>query len=168
MARTESKVMSVHPKDEQSTIEFMQIFHWNLLNSQHVKNKTQSSHLERRGDDLYSVTETETEHFVNLAFSRDLDIPGIKRIQELEREHHHITDTLPKVPETSGYVLLFIVCFFLTFIYGIGLVIGYFWFMHIKNNNERISAEIPVVVAQRNQMKARLLEIETECENFAP
>ena len=36
MARTESKVLTCHPRDEQEIIDAMQKFHWSLLSTQEV------------------------------------------------------------------------------------------------------------------------------------
>lgn len=86
MARTESKTHKVHPDYEQNTIDLMQRFHWNLASSQDVK--TQTAHVERNGDDLVQVKET--EHFVSLVFSRDMDTPNLPRLRELESEFFQI------------------------------------------------------------------------------
>ncbi len=178
MARTESKVIQVHPDREQSTIEFWEIFHWNLANSQHVKNKTATSHLERRGDSIYSVTETETEHFVSLTFSRDLDLPGIDHIKVLEAEYHSVSGGIPEIPKPSGYVAPIIVCVLLLAAGGMGggvgsrviwtglaALVGFLWFRSISGKNARIEAEMPDIMARREQAFARLQEIEEECRN---
>ena len=160
MARTESKVRRIHPDSEQATIEFMQIFHWNLANSQHIKNK--SSHLEERDGDIYQVTET--EHFINLTFSRDLNLPGIEHIRALESEYHRLDDSLPKIPEEIGYVGAGIVCVLLLVFYGLGIVVGFFWFKNISERNAKIREEIPIVTAKRRAMRDRMAEIIEECE----
>lgn len=175
MMRTESKVRKVHPDNEQSTIEFMQLFHWNLANSQHVKNKTQSSHLERRGDDLYSVTQTESEHFVNLTFSRDLDAPGIGRIKALEAEYHEVSGAIPSVPTPKGYVAPVIVCLLLVLVGAasaqsggvimmlLAVGVGVLWFRKISRTNKDVEIEMPGIMARRERAKARLVQIEEEC-----
>ena len=86
MARTESKSIQVHPNDEQNVIDFMQKFGWNLLSTQEIK--TKDSHLEQRGDSIYSVTES--EHYTKLAFSRDLDMPHLKEIKAIEDEFNNL------------------------------------------------------------------------------
>lgn len=82
MARTESKSIQVHPSDEQAQIDLMHKFHWSLLGSQEVK--TIDNHLERRGNDIYQVSNM--EHYVKLTFSRDLELPGLNEIKRLEQE----------------------------------------------------------------------------------
>ena len=83
MARTESFSIQVHPNDEQNQINLMQRFHWNLLSSQEIK--TVDSSLEKRGDKIYSVTKS--ENYIKLVFQRDLDVPNINKIKELESEY---------------------------------------------------------------------------------
>ncbi len=109
MARTESKSIQVHPRDEQSQIDLMQRFYWNLLNSQEIK--TVDNRLERRGDTIYQTSNT--EHYVKLVFSRDLDIPNLDKIKQLEQEFFSLP--YPTYPEAfgcfiaQGLVVLFIV-----------------------------------------------------------
>ena len=93
MARTESTSIQVHPRNEQSQIDLMQKFHWSLLNSQEIK--TIDNHLERRGDDMYQVTNT--EHYIKLTFSRDLELPNLNEVKRLEQEYFSLGDpTYPK------------------------------------------------------------------------
>lgn len=165
MARTESKSLQVHPDREQSTIRFMENFHWNLINSQHVKNKTKSSHLERRGDEIYQVTETETEHFVNLAFTRDLDAPGMDRVRALESEYHALEASKPDIPEKSGYIWPFIVCFFLTAFWGLGIIIGLIWFPQIAAKNKRVENEKPGILQELENIERRQSRILEESRN---
>lgn len=63
----------------------MQRFHWNLHSSQEIKVK--DSHVEREGDKLVNVTET--EHYVKLAFTRDLDTPNIDKLRQIETEYNN-------------------------------------------------------------------------------
>jgi hypothetical protein len=127
MARTESKSMQVHPDEEQKLIELMQKFHWSLLSSQDVK--TKDSHLEQNwsGDKIMSVTET--EHYVKLAFSRDLDLPNLREIKEIENKYFSLP--LPDYPK------LFPVSIWMwvigAFIYGIG-IIGWLIYFFVSYN----------------------------------
>lgn len=160
MARSETKTLKVHPNDEQPTIDLMQRFHWSLLSSQHVK--TKDSHIERRGDDLYSVTET--EHYVNLVFTRDIDIANYHQICALESEYFSLKteQSLIKIPSTSGLAVPIIVSVILSPIWGLGLLIGLFWIPATISKNNKVKLEIPVVTAKKadiaQRMKAILLE----------
>lgn len=165
MARTESKVMEVDPNREQAAVEFMQIFHWNLMNAQHVKNKTKNTRLERRGDELYSVTETETEHFVVLTFSRDLDAPGIERIRALESEYRGLEASMPSVPEKAGMGCAIVVCLLLTAFFGLGIIIALFWIPSIVAKNKQIEEELPGILAEIEESKARQRQIVEECRS---
>lgn len=138
MARTESKSIQVHPHDEQSQIDLMQKFHWNLLNSQEIK--TIDNRLERRGDRIYQVSNT--EHYVKLVFSRDLDVPNLDKVRQLEQEFFSLP--YPTYPRAFGCFMaiglfvLFLVTFFLVgslasssgaqddSAFGIGLIVGLF------------------------------------------
>lgn len=164
MSRTESKTMQVHPDSERATIQFMQVFHWNLVNSQHVKNK--SSHLERRGDDLYQVTET--EHYVNLVFTRDLDTPGIQRIRDLEQEYNALTASKPAIPEKKGFAGPIITCLALTLLWGLGILIAIFWLPSISRKNKEIEEAMPGILAERERIERRQEAIIAECRRPLP
>lgn len=121
MARTESKSIQVHPYDEQSQIELMQRFHWNLLNSQEIK--TVDNHLESRGGSMYSVTNT--EHYVKLVFNRDLDLPNLNQIKRLEQDFFSLPN--PTYPEAFGCFIaqmLFVLFIVLAIALGMALNSG--------------------------------------------
>ena len=103
MARTESISIQVHPADEQSQINLMQKFHWNLLSSQEIK--TVDSSLERRGDAIYSVTKS--ENYIKLVFQRDLDTPNLGKIKKLESEYFSLEYKKP--PKFKGPIILIVV-----------------------------------------------------------
>lgn len=121
MGRTESVSFQVHPNDEQTQINMMQRFHWNLLGTQEIKSV--DSHLERRGDDIYSVTNS--ERYVKLSFSRDVEMPHLAEIKKLEAEYN----SLPH----PDYPALFPVSVWLwvigALVYGLGLIgwVAYFF-----------------------------------------
>jgi len=120
MARTESISIQVHPKDEQEQINVMQKFHWSLLSSQEVK--TVDSHLERRGDTIYSVTNA--ENYVKLVFSRDLDLPNLGEIKRIEQAYFSLP--LPKFPKLfPGGLGIWIVLAFFT----VGIVAWPFYYL---------------------------------------
>lgn len=99
MARTESKSIQVHPRDEQAQIDLMQRFHWSLLNSQEIK--TVDNHLEQRGNSIHSVTNT--ENYVKLVFSRDLELPNLDKIKRLEEEFFSLSyPNYPDYPTPIG------------------------------------------------------------------
>lgn len=79
----EIKTLEIKNSEEQKTIEFWTQFGWQLKSSQRIYNK--DSHLERRGDSTYSVTET--IDFTKLVFERDKNDPNYSTIARLEREY---------------------------------------------------------------------------------
>ena len=144
MARTESFSFQVHPNDEQKEINAMQKFHWSLLNSQEVK--TVDSHVEQRGDGIYSVTNS--EHYVKLTFSRELDLPNLNEIKRLEQNFFGLP--VPKYPKIFPVsIWLWIVTAFFT-VGVVGWVIYFFKFYkpkkeeadHISQDNEQKRQQI--------------------------
>ncbi len=101
----ETKSLSVIPSDEQRTIDEMQAFGWELVSSQEIA--TKDSHLERHGDTLYSVTES--ENYVKLFFSRDTSIENYAELDVLYRQYLEY----PNVGRPGGRIkklLAFILC----------------------------------------------------------
>ncbi len=80
----EIKTMDVDNSQEAEAIEFYLQFGWNLKSSQRVYN--QDSHLERRGDSIYSVTNT--TNYTKLVFERDKNGPHYEEIVALENEFY--------------------------------------------------------------------------------
>ena len=87
----ETKTLTVKPEYEESIIETYASFAWELKSSQEIKNT--DSHLERRGDEIYNVTET--EHYVKLVFNRDTKMEHYDRIKELENTYFSIMNQEP-------------------------------------------------------------------------
>ena len=151
MARTESVSIQVHPNDEQDQINLMQMFHWNLLSSQTIK--TVDSHLERRGDDIYSVTNS--EHYVKLAFSRSLETPNLNEIKRLETDYFNLPR--PKYPKLlpGGIFLWGIASLF----YGIG-IIGWlmYFFLAYKPNKDKADANAQDISNRRREIGNAIAE----------
>ena len=83
MGKMESKSITVVPNEEQTIIEKHEIFGWELKSSQEILNK--ESHLEERGDDLYSVVTT--ENYVKLVFQRDAESAIAAKARSVEDEY---------------------------------------------------------------------------------
>lgn len=146
MARTESISFQVHPNDEQDQINLMQLFHWSLLNSQEIK--TVDSHLEQRGDDIYSVTNA--EHYVKLTFSRELDLPNINEIKQLENSYFSLPT--PKYPKLfPGTIWLYLV---LTLFYFSGVVI---WALYFFISYKPKKAEADQIAQAKQQKREEIL-----------
>lgn len=146
MARTESISFQVHPNDEQEQINLMQKFHWSLLGSQEIK--VQDSHLESRGDSIYSVTQS--EHYVKLTFSRDLSLPNLKEIKQLETEFFDLPR--PKYPKLfPGHIALWLIA---TVFYGIGLI-G--WIVYYLTYYKPRKEEADQVVEQTSRKRKEIL-----------
>jgi hypothetical protein len=152
MARTESYSIQVHPNDEQAVINLMQKFHWSLLTSQEIKNI--DSHLERRGDTIYSVTNS--EHYVKLVFSRDLDLPNLGEIKKLEQAYNDLP--VPRYPKLFPVGLWLWIIFSL--FYGIGIVVWLIYYF--KSYKPKQSSAIRL--SQENETKRQ--QILTELAKY--
>lgn len=153
MARTESSSFQVHPNDEQSQINLMQKFHWSLLNSQEIK--TVDSHMEQRGDSIYSVTSS--EHYVKLTFSRELDLPNIKEIKELEGQFNALPHpAYPKLFPVSIWLWLVASLF-----WGIGIVGWAIYFFAMYSPKKKAADEL----SEQNRKKREVLLQELEQYN---
>ena len=110
MARTESKVLTCHPRDEQEVIDAMQKFHWSLLNTQEVN--VVDSHLQKGswGDDnIYSVTKK--AHYVKLSFYREIDMPHLNEIRKLEAAYLGLPS-----PQYPSFLIHLVLCVVLVLI----------------------------------------------------
>jgi len=86
MANMETKNLRVKPEYEDSTISSMQRYGWQLFSSNEIHSK--DSHLEQRGDSIYSVSES--THFVKLVFQRDTSDPNYAKWVALENEEERL------------------------------------------------------------------------------
>lgn len=137
------------------TIDLMARFRWELKSSTPVR--TKDSHLEQRGGELWSVTET--EEYIHLVFERDLDTPNLAQIKALEAEFHSIR--LPTMPGLT-WPIIAIIAGFLSAGAGIGvllLIAGVAWL--VANLLTR-----PKVAAQIRALKSRQVEILEECDRL--
>lgn len=152
MARTESVSFQVHPNNEQAQIDLMQKFHWSLLTTQEIK--TIDNHLERRGDDIYQVTNS--EHYVKLTFNRSLDLPNLNDVKRLEQQYNSLPyPTYPKLFPISIWVWII-----LAFVYGLG-VVGWILYFFLSYKPKKEEADN---ISSTNSRKRQ--EILTELEKY--
>jgi len=152
--RTESKVVQVRPEDEQSQIDFMHQFYWNLLSSQEIRSI--DNHLETRGDNLFNVTKI--DHYVKLAFSRDVQTPNLDKIKNLETEFFSLP--VPKYPKLfPGSGCLWAVIFLFTFPVSIPAWIIYYFVKYSpdKARVERVKQQLEI---DRHEILERLKQYE--------
>jgi len=173
MARTESKSIQVHPSDEQSQIDLMQKFHWNLQSSQEIN--TKDSHLEKRGDKIYSVTTTNC--YVKLVFTRDLNYPNLDKVKKLENEYFSIS--FPSaidqpglvapifVPGVGGLILAGV------FEKGVGILLfilcivgSIFWFKHNIQKRKEVDQKNDEIRKICRGKKNRKEELLLECSQI--
>lgn len=94
----EIKTLDVKNSEEESTIQFWAQFGWELKSSQRIYNK--DTHMETRGDDVYSVTET--VDFTKLVLERDKAHPNYSQIVRLEEEYFEKRNSLPSSKPSVG------------------------------------------------------------------
>lgn len=105
MERIESKSISVSPVLEQEIIRKHELFGWNLRSSQEVFHS--GTHHEMRSDELWEVKTT--TNYVKLVFQRDLSLPNIMEIKELEEvywENFKIQREKPRLFPGIGWCLI--------------------------------------------------------------
>ncbi len=102
----ESKSIKVGVSEEQRYIDIMQKFGWTLQSSQEINVK--ESHLENRGDKVYSVTTG--ENYIKLVFKRDTAIPNYAKLKDLEGRYFNILNRMPSA--INGKVAFLGILFF--------------------------------------------------------
>ena len=115
MAMKEFKSFSVLPSEEEDTIKLWQTFGWELVGApQEIYNK--DSNLERKGDDIYSVTTT--THYIKLTFERDPERKNDDELKSLETQYYDLKD--PYYPYNKPKIffgtLITIICVVLWFV----------------------------------------------------
>jgi len=133
MAAKEIKSISVAPAVESETISLWQTFGWELKSNQEIKNK--DSRIERRGDNLVSVTET--EHYVKLTFERDPERQNYAELKSLEdRYQAQIHPGSP--PKRFGLVFAILI--------GISLFFGIGSFTLLGDPVARFDTGVPLII----------------------
>lgn len=105
----EIKTIKVTTANEAHTIRAYQCFGWTLLNNQEIYVK--DSHLQRKFDGLYNVTET--THYVKLTFERDsYKLRNYQELRQLEDEYNKIPmpGKKPRVL-SNGFLVVFAILF---------------------------------------------------------
>ena len=87
MERTESKVVQVSPDYENNKIQEQQTFGWNLQGRQEMHEKGNAEGGPDFLGDGYTI-KTQVNKYVKLHFSRNMALPHIDRIRELEAEYN--------------------------------------------------------------------------------
>lgn len=133
MAMKEIKTFEVEPGTEEATIQLWQTFGWELVGApQEIYNR--DSHLERKSNDMYSVTTT--THYIKLTFERDPKREHYNELKSLEEQYYAIEEPdCPDAPRfiTILWVILIGVGFVAYVIPGIILLVLHIIF-HIKKS----------------------------------
>lgn len=122
----------------------MSTFGWRLKSSQEINSK--ESHLERRGDELYSVTTK--ENYVKLLFERDTGMKNYARLVQLEKQYNALLATSPKIDKKQILITILLICvvFPIGIVYGI---INFFKFSKERAVNIKIKGDPILAEARR-------------------
>lgn len=129
MERTESIVVSVPPSHENAKIREMSVFGWSLQNRQEVVGHLREAEtpgnlgaavLRGAFEGATSTKTVEYDHYVKLHFARDLSMPNLARIQELEAEYRSLPLPQPASLKAPGCFTLFGVVGFVVCLATIG------------------------------------------------
>ena len=85
MERTESLVVQVAPVSENNKIKEMEMFGWSLQNRQEIHEEG-DAYIDSDYGGSYTI-KTKVSHYVKLHFSRDLSLPNLGQIQQIEQEY---------------------------------------------------------------------------------
>ena len=96
----ETKSISVHPDDEQETIDLYQTFGWKLQSSQEIFN--QDTYYKSSGDRIDRVTNT--TNYVKLVFARETTMPNYSKLSALENEYNNVE--FPYQQSAKGWFIL--------------------------------------------------------------
>jgi len=88
MAMLEIKTMTVHPSEEDSAINTMMSFGWDLKNNQEVYNKNTRMQDDFWSNDINVITET--KHYIKLTFQRDPLRAHYAELVELEHKYQSV------------------------------------------------------------------------------
>ncbi len=111
MERTESIVIQVSPPDENNKIKEMEMFGWSLQSRQELGETYLNPWFIGRG-----YTMKQKISHVKLHFVRNLNLPNLNKIKEIESEYSSLI--FPKPPAFGYYIL----CAFFSFWGGISLL----------------------------------------------
>lgn len=89
MDRTESKIVQVSPETEDMKIQELQTFGWNLQGRQEIHEEGDTEGSPDLIGDGYTVR-TKVSVYVKLHFVRNMELPNIERIRELEAEYKSV------------------------------------------------------------------------------
>ncbi|MCH5180600.1 MAG: hypothetical protein J1F32_05265 [Erysipelotrichales bacterium] len=143
----ETKTMQVSVNQEDYMIDAYQSFGFELLSTQEVK--TKDSHLERHGDTIYNVTET--EHYIKLTFTRDDNMPFYSELTKQQNEFENAQHAIMKKPKLN--LLLAILGLLLYVAPGVLYIV---WYIvkskKVKTNNEECFNRMETAISQGKEI----------------
>lgn len=99
MAKTETKSVSVLPRDEQKAIKFHEKFGWSVQSSQEIFNRDTKQEVK---DNIYGDSElwnvTTTTNYVKIIFQRDKEMKNYAEIVDFEKKYEANTYLIERAP----------------------------------------------------------------------
>lgn len=156
----ETKSVTVAPDYENFEIQKWAKFGWVLKSSQEIYSK--DSHLESRGDAVYSVTST--TNYVKLVFQRDTEMKNYQALKSLEQEYYSLID--PAIKGLKSFIIALIVGIVLV-AYGIaegglpsiiaGLVVAAFSVLLIMSASKK-NKQARLVIEDNRKKRTEIFE----------
>ncbi|MDP1814639.1 MAG: hypothetical protein Q8K92_09355 [Leadbetterella sp.] len=146
--RTESIVIQVAPNYENEKIKEMEMFGWDMHGRQEIHQQGDAYGRPSYLDNSTYLIKTKVSSYVKLHFIRQLSLPNIDKIKQIESEYFDVS--FPALPSTASYILptiLILVGLMLVLDSGApGLVAllllggggGYLFYSNIKTRNKNL------------------------------
>lgn len=97
----ETKFIEVDPSEVETTLEKLRSFGWELMGTpQGIYDK--SSHLEKHGDETYSITKT--TYYVKITVQREKSIPNYAELVDLEQKFFNISNVSAHPKKIGTYI----------------------------------------------------------------
>lgn len=96
----ETRTVKVHPDDEQSKINEMTCFGWSMINRQEIL--SHDNYLSEENGKIYQ--HRKTTHFVSLVFQRDMNLPNIQKIRELQAKFDANSNEWYRIPRIGKVI----------------------------------------------------------------
>jgi len=122
MALKETNTVTVDPGNEDKMRALWESFGWELEGKETVRT-ADSSHLERRGDSIYSVTQSGV-HYVKMTFRRDPERKNYATLKSLENQYYSTNiPSPPGIARPKRFGIIFSILIVISLFFGIGIIV---------------------------------------------
>ena len=120
MALKETNTVTVDPGNEDKMRALWETFGWELESKETVRT-ADSSHLERRGDSIYNVTQSGV-HYVKMTFRRDPERKNYAELKSLEQRYYAATLPSPPYNQPKKFGCLFSILIGISFFLALATI----------------------------------------------